>query len=138
MRNTVVSIIALLFLTTTFAMSPAYANDFAKGDRFSLAMEGFQTSVFPGDSITGTVTIVTEPSIRRSEVKWEVLVTTPIGDATVQSGEFVMRGGRSRTIPLEFPIEPDAEPGLYRVKLVVTYDNEQLSVGHEFRVEKGA
>lgn len=138
MRNTVLSIVALLFLSTTFAMSPAYANGFAAGDRFSLTMDGFQESLAAGDTLSGTITITTAPSVRRSEVRWQVLMTTPLGDAPVESGQFLLRGGRTRTIPLAMPLEEDAAPGLYRVKIVVTYENETLSVGHEFVVEKGA
>ena len=138
MRHAAISVIAIFMLLTTISVAPAYADDTATGNRFSVTLSGLQDKVFVGDTLTGTLSITTAPALRRYQVNYEVYVTTPLGDSPIQSGSFRMAAGHTRTFPLSFPVTADSAPGLYQIKIVVEIAGEQLSVGHEFELAKGA
>jgi hypothetical protein len=125
-------------LMTTIGIAPAYADDSASGEHFSLTLSGLQDKVVVGDTITGTLTLTTAPAKGRYQVHYEVLVSTPLGEAPVQSGTFRMTPGRTRTFPLSLPVTADVAPGIYQIELVVEIAGETLSVVHEFELVKNA
>lgn len=137
MRHMTSSIIAALVLLTSFGAAPAFANGTETGNRFSVSLENAPAFVAPGSSLDGVLTVTTfGPPTRRVTVRVDMLVTTPLGDAPIQSATFNMRTGRSRSFPFSLPVEDDAEPGLYQMKIIVTIEGESISVGHDFEVGK--
>lgn len=139
MRHAVLSLVAVLFLTTTLGLAPAYAQKGEAGQNFSLSLGEMKDLVSPGDTMTGSVTItIFGDSTRRVPVTYEAVIKTPLGDAPLQSGSATMRAGRTRTIPFEFAVDEDAAPGEYILKIAVTVAGETLTVTHTFFVAKGA
>jgi hypothetical protein len=138
MRNTALSLFAAFLMTLTFAVAPASADDAATGQRFSVSLQGLSDFAAPGDELEGQLSITIPAPQSGVRPKKQVFVTatvvTPFGEATIFNSSFRMTAGQTRTIPLSFPIEEDAAPGLYRIKIGVTIDGESLSVGHEVEV----
>jgi hypothetical protein len=138
MKNSALSLLAILVLTLSFAVSPVNANDTASNEEFSVSLSGMTDFAMPGDTLEGQLSITLAPPVTpiaaKKQVYYDVAIATPLGDATVFSGSFRMRAGRTRTIPLSFPIEPDAAPGFYTVKIALTVDGETLSVGHTVEI----
>lgn len=128
--------LALALVLATFA-TPSMANGTGSATGFTVTMQDFPDVVSRGDEVSGTVTITVDEQTRsaRRMVNYSFYITTPLGDALVDSGSFSMRTDVPRTISLSQPIDERAPIGLYQIKLVVTIGQYSASVGHDLKVQ---
>jgi hypothetical protein len=137
MRNSALSLLAAFALMISFAALPASADDSATGRNFSVSLTGLADFANPGDTLQGQISVTIPsngPIAARKQVFYTVTIDTPVGDATVLSGDFHMRAGRTRNFPFSLPIEENAVPGIYSIRVQLTVDGESLSVGHTLEI----
>jgi hypothetical protein len=135
MKQAFVSFVALALIFVG-GLASSKANGVASTSLFTVSMAGFPDSVKRGSLVTGTITISMAPTtqIGRTQVSYQLFVSTPFGDAPVKSGTFALRDGREKTIKISIPVTDAAAPGLYRLRLVVSVGNETASVTHDLTV----
>jgi hypothetical protein len=126
-------VFALIFAS---GVTPSKANGFAEGRGFSITVADFPDAVDRGARVAGTITVEMFPAtpIVQQRASYQIFVTTPLGDAPVQSGTFPIRPGRTRTIKVDIPVDETAAPGAYSMKIVITSGAEVVSVGHDLTV----
>lgn len=129
--------LALALMLTTFS-APSYANGTASADNFTVTMQDFPDEVSPGKSLTGsfTVTMHSQGRDARQTVTYEFYIDSPLGDARVQTGTFVVRPDQPYTLKIDLPVADTVPYGLYEMKLTVTMGNSSTSVGHTIDVVK--
>jgi len=135
MRYVLICLISATLILGATAV-PVRANGSETGRTFAVSVTGFPDSVVAGDVMNGVVsiTIFGPGSPVRVPVRYAIYSTSAIGDGHVSSGEFAMRSGRTRTMHIEIPVDPEARAGQFDFKLVVTVGNESLSLGHTLTV----
>jgi len=138
MKQAYVSLVALALIFASFA-SPAFANGEAVAKTFTVSMKGFPDVISRGETLSGSISITLaadkNPLARRHRAHVEVFITTPLGDAPVQSFTFGIQPGTTRTVNVDIPVDKSAATGLYTMKVVVTMDGETVGVGHELTVQ---
>jgi hypothetical protein len=137
MKRLHVSLVALALIFASFA-APAFANGTATGRNVAVSLADLPDIVAPGDHVTGTVTIALSGDVRekRHRAKVQLFITTPLGDAPVQTASFNIQPGTQRTFNIDTIVPQNTPTGVFSLKLVVTLDGETLSVDHELKVGK--
>jgi hypothetical protein len=116
---------------------PASANGIGQASNFSVELAGFPDTVKRGEKITGTITLTLDPtvSIKRQQVGFQLFISTPLGDAPVRTGSFLVPKSGTKTIHVSFPVSENAPAGQYELRLVITFDGETATVTHALTVE---
>ncbi len=132
-----VHLLALALMLSILA-TPSYANGTASTNTFNVTMQDFPDQISPGKDLTGsfTVTMNSEGRDARQTVTYEFYVDSPLGDARVQSGSFIIRSGEPYTVKIDQPVADTVPYGIYEMKLVVTIGASSTSIGHTIDVVK--
>jgi hypothetical protein len=125
-----------IFLLFASATSPALANGSAHSRLVAVSLVGLPDTC-PTDAVMeGKLTIqLLDTSARGSQlVTLEVTAETPFGEALVFTKSARMKAGSQRVVPIDIPVEQNAQVGTYVLHFTVSVKGDEVTVDHTVQI----